>query len=437
MNYTPVTLTTAQARMWEETRAALAWCCPGFTHIFQSMLNNTGQKTLALFTEDLPAPAATNGTSVIINPEMFFSKDLNLMNRVFIMAHEIAHCIWDHCGLNWHYHTVGKVTFPDGTSLPYNHKIMNIAEDLVINDMLIVSSKEPGQSCGEFPEGKYKGMWDTNLATKDDSVIDAYRKVYEEAKQNGNQPGNDPGGGGGGHGGFDQHLKPGDGEGKDPQQAVNDRNPGEWEAATAAAANAARLQGKLPAALDRWFKELLAPKVDWREQIRALFSRRVGSGAWDWAKPDRRLIVRDIYAPGRSGHGVGTVVVGVDTSGSISQNDLAMFAAEMAGILEDCRPKRVVAIMCDAQVQDTQEMDEAGDVADWGQRGLKGGGGTSFIPVFEWIAEEGIEPDALVYLTDGLGAFPHEAPSYPVIWGNIYPDSKYPFGDVVQIPKQA
>jgi predicted metal-dependent peptidase len=177
--------------------------------------------------------------------------------------------------------------------------------------------------------------------------------------------------------------------------------------------------------------------VDWREQIRALFSRRVGSGAWDWAKPDRRLIVRDIYAPGRSGHGVGTVVVGVDTSGSISQNDLAMFAAEMAGILEDCRPKRVVAIMCDAQVQDTQEMDEAGDVADWGQRGLKGGGGTSFIPVFEWIAEEGIEPDALVYLTDGLGAFPHEAPSYPVIWGNIYPDSKYPFGDVVQIPKQA
>ena len=30
-----------------------------------------------------------------------------------------------------------------------------------------------------------------------------------------------------------------------------------------------------------------------------------------------------------------------------------------------------------------------------------------------------------------------QAPAYPVIWGNIYPDSKYPFGNVVDIPKQA
>lgn len=49
----------------------------------------------------------------------------------------------------------------------------------------------------------------------------------------------------------------------------------------------------------------------------------------------------------------------------------------------------------------------------------------------------GLEPDALVYLTDGHGTFPTQAPSYPVLWGNITPNYKYPFGDVVDIPLQS
>jgi predicted metal-dependent peptidase len=61
---------------------------------------------------------------------------------------------------------------------------------------------------------------------------------------------------------------------------------------------------------------------------------------------------------------------------------------------------------------------------------------TGGFPVFDYLRENGLEPDALVYLTDGLGSFPREAPKFPVIWGNIYPESKFPFGDVVDIPKQ-
>jgi predicted metal-dependent peptidase len=82
-------------------------------------------------------------------------------------------------------------------------------------------------------------------------------------------------------------------------------------------------------------------------------------------------------------------------------------------------------------------MTDPEDMRAWLKSPPKGGGGTSFIPVFEWIREQGIEPDALVYLTDGMGSFPRHAPSYPVIWGNIYPEAKYPFGDVVDVPKQA
>jgi predicted metal-dependent peptidase len=88
---------------------------------------------------------------------------------------------------------------------------------------------------------------------------------------------------------------------------------------------------------------------------------------------------------------------------------------------------------CDAKVHRTDELEEAGDLAALRSKKVPGGGGTSFIPVFDEIDKTGIEPDALVYLTDGMGCFPRQAPRYTVIWGSIYAPSKYPFGDVVDL----
>lgn len=115
-----------------------------------------------------------------------------------------------------------------------------------------------------------------------------------------------------------------------------------------------------------------------------------------------------------------------------------MFFAEMAGILEDVRPQRLVIMWCDAQVHRVDEVEEAQDLNHIRAKGAPGGGGTSFEPVFDEINKMGITPDALVYLTDGYGSFPKPVP-YTVIWGNISPPGavKYPFGDVVDVPKQA
>jgi predicted metal-dependent peptidase len=68
-------------------------------------------------------------------------------------------------------------------------------------------------------------------------------------------------------------------------------------------------------------------------------------------------------------------------------------------------------------------------------KGAPGRCGTSFVPVFERVREMGLKPDALVYLTDGLGTFPSSV-DYPVLWGSIHlgPEG-YPFGEVVMIPK--
>ncbi len=61
-----------------------------------------------------------------------------------------------------------------------------------------------------------------------------------------------------------------------------------------------------------------------------------------------------------------------------------------------------------------------------------GGGGTCFEPVFQTIEEEGIEPQAVVFLTDMYGSFPRQEPSYPVIWVSAGGENA-PFGEVISI----
>jgi predicted metal-dependent peptidase len=408
----PCEINAQQEKLWSDTRVALLWHCPAFSHIFYTMLDTVGSKHVAMFTKDVPI-AATDGACLLLNPDTFFKYDLN--ERIFICGHEIMHCILNHLVQLHQFKRRGKIAYPDGKELKYDHELMNVALDLVINDCLI-----------ESKVGKFNPDWlhDPSIATSKDSGLDTYRKLFKDNCGPGGK-------------GFDQHLAPGGGTGKDPHTATSERNQSEWTTAVIAAANAAKVQGKLPAGLERLLSEVLEPKVDWREHIQSLFARKVGSGSYDFRQLDRRLVVRDIIAPGRSGYGADTVVVGADTSGSIGQKELDMFFAEVSGILEDVKPRRVFLIWCDAAVNRVDELDDPSDLNVIRAKGAPGGGGTSFIPVFEWMEENGVEPDALVYLTDGMGSFPAEAPSFPVIWGNIYPDSTYPFGDVVDIPKQA
>lgn len=431
-------LTPQQEKLWSDTRAALIWHCPAFSHIFYTMLQNIGDKFNAVFTDDDAIPiAATDGRNLIFNvgPKGYFRFNLN--QRVFIASHEILHCIFNHCGISFSLKMRGKVAYPDGKTLPFDAEQMNEAEDYVINAILTESK------VGQFPtdeENKPLGLLDPAIATSKDNSLDTYRKIFKKPP-----PGKGGGSGKDGKkGGFDVHLAPGTSEGNDPVSANNNRNQAQWDTEVASGIAAAKAMGKLPMELQRALSETLEPKVDWREHIKSLFARKIGSGTFDWARPDRRLITRDIYAPGRSGFGAGTVVVGIDTSGSVGPRELDMFMAEVSGILEEIKPKRLVMIWCDAKVHRIDECEDTSDLNHIRRKGAPGGGGTSFIPVFEAVAKEGLDPECVVYLTDGLGAFPRAAPAYPVIWGNIYKGSKYPiykgskypWGDVVDIPMQ-
>lgn len=401
-----VELTPEQVKYWDDTRAALVWSQPAFTHILFTMLTQTapdGSRKIAYFTRDVPI-AATDGSRLLLNPDTFFA-DVTLMERVFIVAHEIMHCVWQHCQKIPHFAKAG-VSYPSGKSLPYDGETMNKAADYVINDLLIKSG------VGSFPT---IGLHDTTIGVSTDSAEDVYRKIYDDSGK----------GKGKGPGGFDQLQAP-------PQNAPQ-ASPQAWKAAVAGALQTAKATGKLPKELERVLGEIVEGTVSWTEYIQGVFARKLGSGGNDWRRADRKLLAQDIFSPARAGFGAKDIVVAIDTSGSIGQAELDVFFSEMRSLLEDVRPQRIFVMWCDAQVHKVDVIEDASDL-----HGLKphGGGGTDFKPVFKEIDKIGLEVDALVYLTDGYGDFPSKEPSYPVIWGDITTDDmgkKYPFGDTVRV----
>lgn len=429
-----VKLDSMQERLWTETRAALLISCPMFSHILYTMLTQDND-AIACFTEDEGIPvAATDNYEIILRPSTYFQ--MALSERVFVLAHEIMHDVYDHPGQMFMWFTREKVHTATGRALDFYPQLMNMAMDYQINDLLI------NAKVGKMPTGAYAGLHDPALGTKDESVVDIYEKLYKAAEKNGKGKGQPPPGSGKG---FDVILKPGSGAGKDPATAQAARNGQQWSNEVAAAAATAKLQKKLPAELEKAFGGVLEPVVSWQDELESFFARKVGSGGYDWRRADRQLITRGlgvtegsaIFAPGRSGYGAGTIVVGMDSSGSIYSCPTLIdrWMGELSGILESVKPKRLIVLWCDAQIQRVDECEDSSDLEVIRHKGAKGGGGTSFVPFFEWIEKEGLAPEALIVLTDGYGDFPNSAPNYEVLWGNISGSSvKYPFGKVIDIP---
>ncbi len=203
-------------------------------------------------------------------------------------------------------------------------------------------------------------------------------------------------------------------------------------------------QGTVPAGLARWAETFQRPpKIDWRQKLAQIARHATGyrPGAVDFRyhRPSRRQ--------GAVGYGLGCpilpalvrpiprVAVAVDTSGSMSGHDLTTAVVEAAGIL-NALGARVTFLSCDARVEEVKEVATAMELAE----SLRGGGGTSFIPVFDAIAKMRPRPEVLVYATDGQGPAPlAPPPGLRTIWLLVgkqatepgFPGS--PWGDMVRV----
>lgn len=416
---TPEDFTPEQKRKWQDTMSMMAWRAGGFQHIFYKLLANNKGEYHCVPTRRVPI-AATDARNILINPDTFFG--YSLAERVFIMGHEIMHNVYGDVELLHRCNKTGTVPMNDGSHKPFINDVMQRAMDYRINALLADSKM------GSPPEGI---CLDPKIAVANDGILDVYKRLYEEEEANGKLPGK----------GFDIILAPGKSTGQDPQTAASQRNQQQWQVAVAAAQTIEqqRTQGSIAGALKRMFESILEPEVPWTEHIQGIFNRRVGSGSYDWRRPDRRFIVRDLHMPSRSGHGAGWLVIWGDTSGSIGAKEMDSYLGELAGIIEDVHPKRLTILWCDAAIHRIDEVEEAIDIYNirTDPNGVGGGGGTSVRPVMEWIAQSTEVPDMFIGMTDGEVTFPKHEPTYPVIWASVQDNpTKFPWGEYVRINKR-
>ncbi|MGH7117754.1 MAG: VWA-like domain-containing protein, partial [Acetobacteraceae bacterium] len=194
------------------------------------------------------------------------------------------------------------------------------------------------------------------------------------------------------------------------------------------AAAAARRAGKFSGGLQQ-LVEAATNHVDWRDRFRIVFDGLL-RGEASWARPNRRFVQHGLYLPGWCRTGPGRVAFILDTSGSISEPELALYAAAVLGILEETSPELVALIQCDAEVRDVAYLQSGESFA---RITVHGRGGTCFQPAFDWIAGSGFEPNAIVYATDLDCSDQPQDPGLPVIWLTPAHGRTMPFGDIVRV----
>lgn len=413
---------------YTEAKAALLLNVPFFAALMLDMMTTKIGKFPEVFGSHTPT-MATNGKVIWIDED--FINQLTVAEAVFVLCHEIGHAMWRHMGRAKLYLDMGF----DGRK--FNSFIWNAAGDYVINDMLVKSK------IGKMPK---MGLLDSKY-TFEMVVDDVYRKLLKENEC-------DDCGGTGQAGGGSGEDADGDSTGGDCPSCsgtgcsdgklqtidvhineIADEVPSEaqWKRAVASAKDAAKAMGNMPAHLERFVDSLLEAKVPWEDKLRVSMSRKIGRDTTNWSRPHRRRYqMQGVIMPTYNGFGAGHIVFAIDTSGSMSEDELKQALGECDKILADCNPTRVTLIGCDAHVETVIELYDGDRLAGNIPR-IGGGGGTSFIPPFTWVEENGFKPDCLVYFTDTGGQFPSEKPPFPTIWCCSENWSKPPFGEVIMM----
>ena len=125
---------------------------------------------------------------------------------------------------------------------------------------------------------------------------------------------------------------------------------------------------------------------------------------------------------------MGELVVAVDCSGSIDEDTLNQFAAEVLTIKEDSNPSCIHVVYFDHEVSHYEKFTRDDEL----HIEPHGGGGTAFSPVFDYLNKHGIDPIACVFLTDLYCDDYGDEPSFPVLWVATDKDkTDAPFGEVV------
>jgi len=232
----------------------------------------------------------------------------------------------------------------------------------------------------------------------------------------------------------------GDGQGKKsegpPEEGEGEPNPLtpqeieslslQWQQRMASAAQQAIQAGKMGGAMARMVDHLLQPRLPWR-MLLSRYMTMVARDDYTYMRPSSRRGDPAVYPSLRSAQL--NIVVALDISGSISNNEINEFMSEVDSIKAQMRA-RITLLVCDSKL-DGPWLFEPWDEFSMPKK-FKGGGGTSFKPVMEWAQAQDEAPNLIVYFTDAQGEFPEKEPAFPVVW-LVKGKTPVPWGQRVQL----
>jgi predicted metal-dependent peptidase len=370
---------------------------------------------------------ATDARAFYYNPE--YIGQLSMEETQFMLAHEALHCALSHFARRRHRvrhrwdlacdYAINPLLIDDGLSPPPNALHMPAYKGMTAEEIYpLIEDSDDSQTLDkhaydrdEKSQGSDSGMREGDLQERSPS-----EETPEGEKGNGAQARAEPESAGGGAS-EPEPLRP------DEQETL----AVQWQQRLAGAAQQAMQAGKLGGELARLIDHLLQPQLPWR-MLLARYMTAVARDDYSYMRPSRRE--GDFILPTLRSQQL-ELVVAVDTSGSIKDREIEEFIAEVDALKGQVRA-RISLLPCDSKLCEGapwvfEPWEELARL-----ESIQGGGGTSFLPVFDWVERTGTVPDLLIYFTDAQGTFPAVEPPYPVIWlvkGRL----KVPWGQRVQL----
>lgn len=394
---------------------------------------------------------ATDGMSIFYNPK--FTNSLTLNETIWVLCHECMHNVLYHFNrMNNHNHDIYNqagdyainLLLDDIGERPknvlYDKKYLNLSTEEIYAMLMEKEKQKPkcpkcngqggsgqkqdgsgggeGQGEGEGNNGQGGGQGGGKEGKGKDKCPVCGKEKGEHGEDNG-----EGGNGEGGSMGGDVH-KPGS-LNPQPDKVVYEgnkeirdaKNEDELNKIWKDAINNAigRQQGShIPDGLNRFINSIKVPEINWKLELKR-FIQQTYNKISSYSIPNRRYVHRGMYLPGvkKDPDEFNNAVIIIDTSGSIQQEELNQFSAELNAIYDakktDFQINTSYVIWCDSEVRRVQEFSQR-DKFNIQKLKPAGGGGTSFIPPFKWINEniikKGKKPCFVIYFTDTYGTPP-------------------------------
>jgi len=179
------------------------------------------------------------------------------------------------------------------------------------------------------------------------------------------------------------------------------------------------------------------------QTIKKFIRDHVKSGR-TWKRPNRRFISQKIYMPARNIN-PNKLYCCMDTSGSVGMIETQQFRDNLVSWSSVGGIDKLMMSYVDSRIHKNEDTGTPWfEITTASGRNAKdmvlelyGGGGTTFDPIFNHIAENKEQIPGLIYFTDGYGRVSAPKPPFPVLWVTTHVAPTFvnqrPWGEVVYI----